>query len=68
MAHSRYHPGSTDRDERDSRAGDAVASVVMTIQHPDDDDAEAEEVAEETWEDEGGATELGPQEAPSRQE
>jgi hypothetical protein len=65
MAH--FPDQLTDRDERDFRAGDAIAPVVMTIQRPDDD-AEAEEVAEETWEDEGGATESGPQEAPIRQE
>jgi protein tyrosine/serine phosphatase len=32
------------------------------------DDPEAEEIAEEIWEDEGGATESGPQEAPVRSE
>jgi len=67
MAHSRYHAGPSQIDELDVRADKALATVTMK-QRPDDDEAEEEEIAEETWEDEGGATESGPQEAPSRQE
>jgi hypothetical protein len=69
MPRSQYHPTPAERDERvklDLPPDEAIKLILETGPYPEGEDAEAKEEAEVAdWENEGGATESGPQEAPN---
>jgi hypothetical protein len=60
MPRSQYHPTPAERDERvklDLPPDEAIRLVMETGEHPETEGEDAD------WENEGGATEDGPQEA-----